>query len=447
MSTSVHSSAPGLAAAAGFFGGAIEFYDFFIYGTASAIVFQRLFFTGLPPAVGTLVAFGTLAVGYLIRPLGAVIFGHIGDRSGRKKALMATLCTMGGATILIGCLPTTSAVGSWAAVLLVGLRLIQGLGLGGEMGNAATLAMESSPSGRRGFYGSFSYAGGFAGMVLATGVFALVRAVSGDAFMTWGWRIPFLLSVILVAVAYAVRRRIPEPGTAEEVRAQGRASKLPITEILGGHKKDVLLATLMATGPNTVYYIVSVFALSYAYVRYGVSQTTMLVLVTISSAVLCASVPAWGALSDRVGRRGLIIAGFTAEAVLMFVFFLALPSADPFLILIGMLLVLVFGHGIVTGTSGAFFPELFPAEVRSSAVSLGQQLGGALSGLGPLVASAITVANPHNSMLVAAYGAALCLLGAIAAARAVARWGHRSMAPGPAENSALAATADRPLSR
>ncbi|WP_067662038.1 MFS transporter [Nocardia miyunensis] len=447
MSTTVHSDAPGLAAAAGFFGGAIEFYDFFIYGTASAIAFRSLFFTGLPSAIGTLVAFATLAVGYLIRPLGAVIFGHIGDRAGRKKALMATLGTMGCATVLIGCLPTTSTVGAWAAVLLVGLRLIQGLGLGGEMGNAATLAMESSPKGRRGFYGSFSYAGGFAGMVMATGVFAVVRALPGDAFMAWGWRIPFLLSAILVAVAYTVRRRIPEPATTEEIRAQERAPKLPIGEILGSHKKDVLLATVMATGPNTVYYIVSVFALSYAYTQYAVSQTVMLVLVTISSALLCASVPAWGALSDRVGRRRLIIAGFTAEAVLTFVFFLLLPSAEPVLILIGMLLLLIFGHGVVTGTSGAFFPELFPAEVRSSAVSLGQQLGGALSGLGPLVASAITVANPHNSMLVAAYGAALCLLGAIAATCAVARWGHRGTSPGLAENPALAATVDQPRSR
>ncbi|PBC51535.1 MFS transporter [Rhodococcus sp. ACPA1] len=439
MSTTTQKKAPGRAAAAGFFGGAIEFYDFFIYGTASAIAFNALFFTELTPAIGTLVAFATLAVGYLIRPLGAVIFGHIGDRVGRKKALMATLYTMGGATILIGCLPTASAIGDWAAVLLVALRLIQGLGLGGEMGNAATLAMESSPKARRGFYSSFSYAGGFAGMVMATGVFALVHSLPKEAFMGWGWRIPFLLSAVLVVVAYAVRRQIPEPDTTDRIREEGRAQDLPINQVLRSHKKDVVLATLMATGPNTVYYIVAVFSLSYATTQYGVSQTTMLVVITISSALLCASVPAWGALSDRIGRRRLIIAGFVAEAVLTFVFFLALPSADPVLILMGMVFVLVFGHGIVTGTSGAFFPELFPAEVRASAVSLGQQLGGALSGLGPLVASAITVANPDNSMLVGVYGGGLCLLGAIAASLAVARWGHQ----GPAPEAAVSAETER----
>ncbi|GGL11887.1 MFS transporter [Nocardia jinanensis] len=425
MSATNQKQAPGRAAAAGFFGGAIEFYDFFIYGTASAIAFNALFFTELAPAIGTLVAFATLAVGYLIRPLGAVIFGHIGDRYGRKKALMATLYTMGGATVLIGLLPTTTAIGDWAALLLVALRLIQGLGLGGEMGNAATLAMESSPRNRRGFYSSFSYAGGFAGMVMATGVFALVRSLPGDAFMSWGWRIPFLLSVVLVVIAYVVRRQIPEPDTADRVRADGRAEEMPIKQVLRSHKKDVLLATFMATGPNTVYYIVAVFALSYATSEYGISQTTMLIIVTISSALLCASVPAWGALSDRVGRRRLIITGFVIEAALTFLFFMTLPAADPVLILMGMISVLVFGHGIVTGTSGAFFPELFPAEVRSSAVSLGQQLGGALSGLGPLVASAITVAAPGNSALVGIYGGVLCLLGALAARSAVARWGHQ----------------------
>ncbi|MFW0786383.1 MFS transporter [Gordonia sp. CPCC 206044] len=434
MSATIQKKAPGRAAAAGFFGGAIEFYDFFIYGTASAIAFNALFFSELTPAIGTLVSFATLAVGYLIRPLGAVIFGHVGDRFGRKKALMATLYTMGGATILIGFLPTTSAIGDWAAVLLVALRVVQGLGLGGEMGNAATLAMESSPAHRRGFFSSFSYAGGFAGMVMATGVFTLVHSLPRETFLNWGWRVPFLLSAVLVLVAYAVRRKIPEPDTTERVRNEGRADELPISQLLRSHKKDVLLATLMATGPNTVYYIVAVFSLSYATSEYGVSQTTMLMVVTISSALLCASVPAWGGLSDRIGRRRLIIAGFLLEAALTFAFFVALPTADPILILTGMVFVLVFGHGIVTGTSGAFFPELFPAEVRASAVSLGQQLGGALSGLGPLVAASITVAFPGHTMLVGIYGGGLCLLGAIAGYLAVARWGNQTLEASNAES-------------
>jgi MFS transporter, MHS family, shikimate and dehydroshikimate transport protein len=419
---------PRRAAAAGFFGGVIEFYDFFIYGTASAVVLNALFFTDLSPAVGTLAAFATLAVGYIIRPLGAVVFGHIGDKYGRRTALMGTLITMGLATVLIGVLPTTALLGDWAAVLLVLLRLVQGLGLGGEMGNAATLSMESSPRSKRGFYSSFTYSGGFAGMVLATGVFALVSLLPREDFMAWGWRLPFLFSGVLLVITFMVRRHIPEPPASEQLRAEGRTERFPVLQVARKHKKDVLLATIIATGPNTVYYTVSVFGLSFAVATYGVAQTTMLALVSLSSAVLAFSVPLWGGLSDRVDRRKLIIIGLIAEAIFIFVYFMLLGTADPMMILLGMALVLVFGHGVVNGIQAALFTELFPVEVRSSAVSLGQQLGGAISGFGPLVASAIIVANPGGWYLVALYAGGLCLLGAVAAAFTVARWGHQGVA-------------------
>ncbi|MFC0249719.1 MFS transporter [Citricoccus parietis] len=418
---------PRRAAAAGFFGGAIEFYDFFIYGTASAVVLNVLFFSGLSPAIGTLAAFATLAVGYVVRPLGAIVFGHIGDRYGRRTALMGTLMTMGAATVLIGVLPTTAILGDWAAVLLVLLRLIQGLGLGGEMGNAATLTMESSPRKRRGFYSSFTYAGGFVGMVLATGAFALVSMLPEEAFMSWGWRMPFLASGVLLVITYLVRRHIPEPPVAERARAEGNTERFPVLQVARQHKKDVLLATIIAAAPNTVYYIVSVFGITYAVTTYGVAQTTMLILVSISSAVLAISVPLWGGLSDRVDRRKLIVIGLIAEAMFTFVYFMLMGTADPVMILLGMLLVLVFGHGIVNGIQAALFTELFPVEVRSTAVSLGQQLGGALSGFGPLIASAIIVANPDGWYLVALYAGGLCLLAAVAAIFTVTKWGHQGL--------------------
>ncbi|WP_181762616.1 MFS transporter [Pseudarthrobacter sp. B4EP4b] len=416
---------PRRAAAAGFFGGAIEFYDFFIYGTAAAVVLNALFFSGLSPAVGTLAAFATLAVGYIVRPLGAVVFGHIGDKYGRKNALMGTLMTMGGATVLIGILPTTAVMGDWAAVLLILLRVVQGLGLGGEMGNAATLSMESSPEKKRGFYTSFTYAGGFVGMVLATAAFALVTMLPKADYMAWGWRLPFLFSGVLLVITYLVRRQIPETPASEQVRAEGRIEKFPIIQVARKHKKDVLLATIIATGPNTVFYTVAVFGISFAVSKYGVAQTTMLALVSLSSALLAFSVPLWGKLSDRMGRRKLIIIGLIAEALFTFVYFMLLGTSDPVLILLGMVLVLCFGHGIVNGIQAALFTELFPIEVRASAVSLGQQLGGAISGFGPLVAAAIIVANPDGWYLVALYAGGLCLLGAVAAAFTVARWGKQ----------------------
>jgi MFS transporter, MHS family, shikimate and dehydroshikimate transport protein len=408
---------------AAFFGGTLEYYDFFIYGTAAALVLNQLFFTELSPAMGTIAAFATLAVGYIVRPLGAVLFGHIGDRFGRKTALIGTLLTMGLATFLIGLLPTTSVIGDGAAVLLIALRIAQGLGIGGELGNASILAVESSPANRRGFYGSFASAGPFTGMVLSTGVFALLSFLSREQFMSWGWRVPFLLSAVLIVVTYAIRRHIAEPHIAEDTRSGGHVEKFPIFQVARKHKKDVLIATVMSAGPGTVFYTVSVFGLSYAVSQYGIGQTTMLVLVTIASTVLACAVPLWGALSDRIGRRKLIITGMLCEAIFIFGYFLSLPTRDPVLILLGMIVVLGFGHALVNGVQPALFCEMFPVEVRSSAISLGQQLGGAINGLAPVIAAAIIAATPGGWYWIATYAGGLCFLGAIAALFAVARWG------------------------
>ncbi|MDP9998416.1 MFS transporter [Pseudarthrobacter sulfonivorans] len=413
---------PKRAAMAAFFGGTLEYYDFFIYGTAAALVLNQLFFSNLSPATGTIAAFATLAVGYLVRPIGAVVFGHIGDRFGRKTALIGTLLTMGLATVLIGVLPTTAVIGDGAAVLLIILRIAQGLGIGGELGNASILAVESAPPNRRGFYGSFASAGPFSGMVLSTGIFAALSFMPREDFMAWGWRVPFLLSAVLIVVTYAIRRHIAEPHVAVEVRREHRVSRFPIFQVARMHKKDVLIATVMSAGPGTVFYTVSVFGLSYAATKYGIPQSTMLILVTIASAVLVCAVPMWGALSDRIGRRKLIGAGMLCEAVFIFAYFLSLPTGNPVLILLGMVLVLGFGHALVNGVQPALFCEMFPVEVRSTAISLGQQLGGAINGLAPVIAASIIAANPEGWYWIATYAGGLCLLGAIATMFALARW-------------------------
>ena len=429
--TTVPPSGPRRAAAAAFFGGTLEYYDFFIYGTASALVLNQLFFTGLSPAMGTIAAFATLALGYLVRPLGAIIFGHIGDRFGRKTALISTLLTMGLATVLIGLLPTSTVMGEAAALLLIILRVAQGFGVGGELGNASILSVESAPPDRRGFYGSFASAGPFSGMVLSTGTFAFLSLLPKEQFLSWGWRLPFLFSVVLLVLTYAIRRHISEPEVSEDVRSTGAVDKFPIFQVARRHKKDLLIATVMSAGPGTVFYTISVFGLSYAATQYGIDQPTMLALVTIASVVLVCAVPAWGALSDRIGRRKLIISGMTCEAVFIFGYFLSLPTKNPVLILLSMVLVLGLGHALVNGVQPALFCEMFPVEVRSSAVSLGQQLGGAINGLAPVIAAAIIAVNPGGWYWIATYAGGLCLLGAIATVFAVARWAHSTARVAP----------------
>jgi MFS family permease len=403
-------------------GNLLEWYDFFIYGTAAALVFNKLFFHGLSPAVGTVAAFATLAVGYVVRPLGAVIFGHIGDRHGRKRALYLTLGLMGLMTFGIGVLPTNAAIGQSAAIGLVVLRAIQGLALGGEMGNAQTLTVEHAPADRRGFYGSFLHAGSFFGLVIGTTIFALLSLLPNEQFLSWGWRVPFLLGVLIAGVGLFLRKAVTEPAEHVRLRAAGLVPKLPIVKVLRHHHKEVLVATLLSGGPNTIFYMVSVFALSYGTTQYGVPRTTMLTLVTISVALLAGTIPFWGALSDRIGRRGLLIGGMLAMSAFIVVFFALLSTGNAWLIALGAILVLGLGGAVVNGVAPAFYCELFPSDIRSSAVSLGQQLAGVVGGFAPLVASAIVAWRAEGWAWIAAYCAVLGVVGAIAVTFGSNRW-------------------------
>ena len=418
-------SSPRRAAAAAFAGGSLEYYDFFIYGTASALVFNALFFTNLSAAVGMVASYATLAIGYIVRPLGAVVFGHIGDRHGRKVALQSTLLTMGLATVAVGLLPTQAQIGQWAALLLVAVRVIQGLGIGGELGNASALSVESAPPDRRAFFGSFASSGPFSGMVLSTSVFAALSALPRESILAWGWRLPFLFSAVLIVVAYLIRRHIAEPEESSLARARREVGAVPFRQVVRSHKVDVLLTTLTSAAPGTVFYIVTVFGLSYGSSAYDIDQSLMLILVTIAAAVLVLVVPVWGWVSDRIARRHeLIIGGLAVEGLSTFLYFWALSAGNVYGVLAALVVVLGLGHALVNAITPAFFVEMYPVDIRSSAVSLGQQLGGAINGLSPVIAASIVAISPGAWGWIGLYAGALCAISILATQWSVVR--HRA---------------------
>ena len=301
--------------AASFVGTTIEWYDFFLYGTAAALVFGDLFFPGSSPLIGTLSAFGTFAVGFAARPLGGVVFGHFGDRVGRKAMLVTSLLIMGLATFLIGCLPTHASIGVAAPILLVVLRFAQGIGVGGEWGGAVLMSVEHAPKGKRGFYGAFPQMGVPAGLLLSTVAFLTVQnATTEDQFMAWGWRIPFLISIVLVIVGLFIRMAVMESPAFKAVKESGTESEKPLVELIRDHKRDVLTAMGMRIAENGTFYIFTVFVLAYGEDTLKLSKNTMLTGVIIAAAVGLFSVPFWGALSDRVGRRKLYHGGRRVHA-------------------------------------------------------------------------------------------------------------------------------------
>lgn len=376
---------PRRAAAAAFLGSVVEYYDLVIYGTAAALVFGQLFFREVDSEIALILSFATFASGYLVRPLGALIFGHIGDRHGRRVAVLLTIGLMGASTVLMGLLPTYDMVGAWAPVLLVLLRVLQGLAVGGELGGAVLISVEHAPRNRRGFYGSFSTAGAQGGTVLATVAFALVTLLPDSAVQSWGWRIPFLLSAVIVLVGILIRYGLDETPDFEKASAAvGR--KRPIRTAVTRHPATILGIMLVMAGMMSIWYILTVYSLSYAVGVVGIGKTTMLWVVTAATLLVVAMNPVWGALSDRIGRAGLLSAGLVAEGALLFVYFAALQTHSVPFILVSLLAVAGIGHACVNGIFPAFIVETLPAEVRYTAGSLGMQLAGVVAGFAPLVA-------------------------------------------------------------
>jgi MHS family shikimate/dehydroshikimate transporter-like MFS transporter len=379
-----------IVALASLIGTTIEWYDFFLYGTAAALVFNRLFFPNSDPLMGTLYAFGTYAVGFFARPFGGIVIGHYGDKVGRKSMLVLTLVIMGVATFLIGLLPTYEQIGPWAAVALIVLRIAQGFGVGGEWGGAVLMAVEHAPPGKRGFYGSWPQIGVPAGLVLSTFVFAMFARLPEEQFLSWGWRVPFLVSALLVGVGLLIRMRIVETPAFSKVKASATEVRQPIVEVLTTYPKEVLLAMGARFAENGAFYIYSVFVLVYATQQVKIPQQTVLNAMLFAAACELAAIPFFGALSDRLGRRPVYLFGAIMTAVLAYPLFLLLDTGSTPLVVLAMFLVFVFSHAAMYGPQAAFLSEMFGTRVRYSGASLGAQLSSVLAGgLSPFIATAL----------------------------------------------------------
>lgn len=372
---------------ASFVGTMIEWYDFFLYGIATALVFDRLFFPSDDEFVSRMAAFGSFAIGFFMRPLGGIIFGHFGDRIGRKAMLVTTLLMMGLATFAIGLLPTYETIGVAAPILLILLRLVQGLGVGGEWGGAVLMAVEHGHAGRRGFYGSCVQMGVPAGLLLATFVLWMFSSLPDEQFLTWGWRVPFLLGILLLGVGMFIRLQVFESPLFAEAQKKKNVSPLPILEVFRHYRRSVLLAMGARFAENVCFYIFTVYVLTYATEFLQLPRQTILVGIWIAAAVQLVVIPLSGILSDRVGRRPVYLAGAVFVMLFAFPFFWLIETQQTLLIWLSIVLALI-GHSLMYGPQAAFFSELFGTRVRYSGASVGYQLASPLAGgIAPMVAT------------------------------------------------------------
>ena len=389
-------------------GTTIEWYDFILYGSAAALVLGPLFFPGGDPVASTLLAFSTFAVGFAARPLGGVVLGHFGDRVGRKKMLVLSLSMMGVATALMGLLPTYSSIGVAAPILLVTLRLVQGFGVGGEWGGAVLTAVEYASPSKRGFYGSLPQVGVPAGLFLASGAFFLVSLLPEEDLLSWGWRIPFVVSIVLVGVGLFIRTRLADTPVFAGL-GEDRRAKVPVVDALRRYPRQILLATGSMISTGAYFYIVNTYALSYAKTSGTQSGGAMLGAVLIAALVAVATLPFFGGLAQRRGRRTMIVVGLAAMAVWIFPTFAAIDSGNV-VALIAAYVVGAVLFAVSYGPQATFITELFDASVRFSASSTSFQIGVLLGGgIAPIVATAL-VAGTGTSLSVAGYVAALSLL-------------------------------------
>ncbi|PYQ42624.1 MAG: MFS transporter [Acidobacteria bacterium] len=397
-------------AMASFIGTAVEWYDYFIYGTAAAIVFGPLFFPKFSAAAATMASFATFSVGFLARPLGAVVMGHFGDRLGRKSMLVVSLLTIGVATTGIGLLPTYATAGVLAPTLLVALRFLQGIGVGGEWGGAVLLAVEHAPPHRKGFYGSFPQMGVPGGLILANLVFlAVSSAVGRDAFLAWGWRVPFLASAVMVVIGLVIRFQVAESPDFERLKQAGQRERMPLVAVMRRNLAEVLLAAGAFIANNTLGYIVMAYLVSYCTAVLGLGRSLILTCTLIAAAVWLAVIPWASALSDRHGRGRVLFAGSVGLTVVALGLFPLVDSRSPTLILAALAVAAVC-LGITYGPLAALLSEMFPAGVRYSGASLGYQIGAILGGgIAPTVAAAL-YGSWRSSVPITVYLTGVCVL-------------------------------------
>lgn len=370
-------------------GTAMEWYDYFLYVAGGTLLFDKLFFPQLSPAVGTIAALGTLAVGSLSKPLGGLLFGHLGDRLGRKTTLVITLVLMGAATTLVGLLPTAATIGVWAPLLLIVLRFVQGLAAGGEWGGSVLLVAEHTPAHRRGFYTSMTQSGIALGFLAATGIFALFSGVlSQQQFESWGWRVPFLLSIFLVALGLYMRLRIGESPEFAALREEGKAARAPIAEVLRDHRKSSLVTIGARLGESGFSSLVQLAVLVYGVDVLGISPTVALLALMTGFGVEMVTMVAFGRLSDRIGRRPVYMAGAVAAALTAFPLVWMLGTESTLFVFLAVVLAFGIGHAGMIGAVPSFFTELFPANLRYSGMSV-NLISGGITAVFPLAVSSL----------------------------------------------------------
>jgi MHS family shikimate/dehydroshikimate transporter-like MFS transporter len=397
-------------------GATIEWYDFFLYGTAAGLVFDKLFFNGLAGPAAQLAAFGTFAVGFLARPVGGLLFGHFGDRLGRKKMLVLTLLIMGGGTAAIGLLPSYDSIGVWAPILLVALRVLQGIGIGGEYGGAVLLAVEFAPARRRGFYGSFAHIGVPGGLLLASGAFSIASLLPDDAFLAWGWRACFLLSVLLLAIGAYIRLSIMETPAFARVQEQKEISRIPVRDLLVAQPKRLLLGMGTRYIEGFTFNFFSVYLLAYVVTNQGLPKSLALGGIMVGAAIGVTLVPITGALSDRLGRKPVYRVGTWLALVFAFPAAALVQSGGYVAVFLVFVVGLGLIYGIVYGPLAAFWSELFDTRYRYTALSTLYQVSGVVaSGLTPLIAAWLVSRADGSLWWVAGYNVAVAAISLVSA--------------------------------
>ncbi|ENW94430.1 MFS transporter [Acinetobacter dispersus] len=401
--SSAKKSSHRLAGISSMVGTTIEWYDFFIYGAAAALIFNKLFFPNLDPLTGVLAAFATYAVGFIGRPLGGLVFGHFGDKIGRKSMLLLTLMLMGIPTVLIGLLPTYESIGYWAAICLVILRFIQGMAMGGEWGGAVLMAVEHAPEGKKGFWGSLPQASTGGGLMLASIALGLVSLLPEKALFSWGWRIPFLASIVLLAVGWYIRVKVPESPDFEKVKQQAEEVKVPALQVFTNHPKQLITIIVARAAENAWFYIASTFTLAYTTTQLGIARQEILFATICGAIVIMFMTPLCGHLSDKVGQRNMFMFGLCVLALYSYPFFSMLNTKDPVLVWTAIVLAIGVVFPIMYAPQAQLFARQFPAEIRYSGISISVQLAGVLGGgLAPLIATkllSVGGGSPHLIMM------------------------------------------------
>lgn len=396
-------------------GSSIEWFDYFLYGTAAALVFNKIFFPMVDPVIGLILSYLSFSLTFFIRPIGGVLFAHIGDRIGRKKTLVLTLSLMGGATVMIGLLPTYDQIGILAPILLILMRIIQGMGIGGEWGGALLLAYEYAPEKRKGFFGSIPQAGVTIGMLMATFIVSLMTLFSEEQFLSWGWRIPFLMSAVLVLLGLWIRKDIDETPEFKKVKQSGQVAKAPLRDTLTHHWREVLIAAGLKVVETAPFYIFSTFIVSYATTTLTYQKSQVLEAVTLGALVATVMIPLMGLLSDKIGRKRMYAGSVTLLGLFIVPWFMLLDTGTTWAIMLATVVMFGILWAPITAVLGTLCSEIFSANVRYTGITLGYQIGAALAGgTAPLIATGLLAKYDGDWVPVAWYLGATVTISLIA---------------------------------